>query len=657
MRRSDIIALTLTGAMLTGISGCATQQKLKAIKQRDIRATITLPEQKDYLPPVQGLKAKADTFTVMDGDRKLLIMNAVQDEDGNMVAHQQLDGAVVVARFRNIAERNGQVDLQFQVIVPQSMQDGAWQLRFFPDMYVMEDSVRLESVVITGKDYRRAQLRGYQQYERFLSRIIQDTSRFVNVWQLELFIERNIPELYAFKTDTSRVSDEQFASVYGVTEEEAIEHYTNKIARSMNRSRIRKREKMFRRYVKVPITSEGLRLDTVMQSSTGNFIYNYTQTLKTRPKLRKVDIVLSGEIWESDRVIHEIPRSEPLTFYISSLSSFVDNTERYLTKVIERRAEANTACYIDFALGKSTVDETLSSNAGEIGRIKGNLTSLMENREYDLDSIVVTASASPEGTASFNYRLSQKRSKGISDYFGAWMRHLADSLTAAKGFRVDEEGNVIQEKKQGTIPFISRSDGENWRMLDRLVDQDTLMTEKDRKDYFRIRKGKDMDANERKMQKESWYRHLRETVYPRLRTVKFDFHLHRKGMVKDTVHTTILDSTYMNGVQALRDRDYELAVTLLRPYRDYNAALAFMSLDYNANASEIVETLAPSPEVNYLKAILHSRRGEDKEAVQCYLDACRENPGYVHRGNLDPEISVLIKRYGLNREEEEDFTF
>ncbi len=643
--------------MLTGISGCATQQKLKVIKQRDIRATIALPEQKDYLPPVQGLKDRADTFTVMDGDRKLLTMNAVQDEDGNMVAHQQLDGAVVVARFRNIAERNGQVDLQFQVIVPQSMQDGAWQLRFFPDMYVMEDSVRLESVVITGKDYRRAQLRGYQQYERFLSRIIQDTSRFVNVWQLELFLQRNIPELYAFKTDTSRVSDEQFASAYGVTEEEAIEHYMNKIARSMNRSRIRKREKMFRRYVKVPITSEGLRLDTVMQSSTGNFIYNYTQTLKTRPKLRKVDIVLSGEIWESDRVIHEIPRSEPLTFYISSLSSFVDNTERYLTKVIERRAEANTACYIDFALGKATVDETLGSNAGEIGRIKGNLASLMENKVFDLDSIVVTASASPEGTASFNYRLSEKRSKGISDYFGAWMRHLADSLTAAKGFRVDEEGNVIQEKKQGTIPFISRSDGENWRMLDRLVDQDTLMTEKDRKDYFRIRKGRDMDANERKMQRESWYRHLRETVYPRLRTVKFDFHLHRKGMVKDTVHTTILDSTYMNGVQALRDRDYELAVTLLRPYRDYNAALAFLSLDYNANASEIVETLAPSPEVNYLKAILHSRRGEDKEAVQCYLDACRENPGYVHRGNLDPEISVLIKRYGLNREEEEDFTF
>ena len=478
------------------------------------------------------------------------------------------------------------------------------------------------------------------------------------MWQLELFIKRNIPELYSFKSDTSRVSDEQFASVYGVTQKEAIEHYTNKIARSMNRSRIRRREKMFRKYVKVPITHEGLRLDTVMQSPSGNFIYNYTQTLKTRPRLRKVDIILSGEIWESDKVIHKIPRSEPLTFYISSLSSFVDGTERYLTKVIERRAEANTACYIDFAVGKSAVDEALGRNAGEIGRIKRNLASLMENREFDLDSIVVSASASPEGRASFNYRLSERRSRAISSYFGDWMREQADSISAARGFRVDEDGQVKKEERTKTVPLISRSDGENWRMLDYLIENDTTLTETEKKRYEDICKGSDKDADEWRMQKEKWYPYVRKELYPRLRTVRFDFHLHRKGMVKDTVHTTILDSVYMEGVEALRERDYERAVTLLRPYRDYNAALALMSLDYNANAMQIVETLDPSPEVSYLRAILHSRRGEDQEAVQCYLDACREMPSYIHRGNLDPEISVLIKRYGLNRQsEEEDLIF
>ena len=35
-------------------------------------------------------------------------------------------------------------------------------------------------------------------------------------------------------------------------------------------------------------------------------------------------------------------------------------------------------------------------------------------------------------------------------------------------------------------------------------------------------------------------------------------------MVKDTVHTTELDSLYMRGVQAIRDRDYETAISILK---------------------------------------------------------------------------------------------
>ena len=34
--------------------------------------------------------------------------------------------------------------------------------------------------------------------------------------------------------------------------------------------------------------------------------------------------------------------------------------------------------------------------------------------------------------------------------------------------------------------------------------------------------------------------------------------------------------------------------------------------------------------------------------VDRFLRACRQEPSYVHRGNLDPEISHLIKAYKLN---------
>ena len=71
------------------------------------------------------------------------------------------------------------------------------------------------------------------------------------------------------------------------------------------------------------------------------------------------------------------------------------------------------------------------------------------------------------------------------------------------------------------------------------------------------------------------------------------------------------------------------------------------------SALEILEDMERTAELNYLLAILYSRTGEPEKAVECYMRACNENRSYVYRGNLDPEISVLIKTYGLNAEEEE----
>lgn len=655
MKRIAYIFLAI--AIPFAVVSCASQRKMKTLQSGTIRPSLALTKEQDFIPDIRkDLKAQRDTFVVRDGDKEILIMKAIKNEDGEMVAHDVLDAAVVTARFRNVAERNGRVDIEFQVIVPQSMQDSKWQLRFRPQMYIMQDTLDLDPVIITGAEYRKGQLKGYQQYEKFLATIVTNPDEFVNWWLLELFIERNMPDLYAFKTDSTYVSDEEFASVYGVTEKEAIEHYTDDLARKANNKRISRREKMYRKYVKVPIVTEGLRLDTVIQTFNGDFIYRYVQPIKTRPKLRKVDVVLSGDIYESDTKIYDIPMSDPLTFYISSLSAFVDNRERYLTKVIERRVEENTACYIEFASGSFEVDEKMGNNPGEIGRIKDNLMSLMQNEKFDLDSILVTSSASPEGTVKFNDRLSKLRSEGISEYFSKWMNHYQDSLEREQGFAVDEEGNIIIQKRT-QIPMIGRSNGENWQMLDRLVEKDTVMTEDEKKSYISYAEIKDIDQRERSLQSLGCYRHMREKLYPRLRTVRFDFHLHRKGMVKDTVHTTVLDSTYMNGVQAIRDRDYETALILLRPYNDYNTAIAYLCMDYNASAMQILQSIEKTAQVNYMLAVLYSRRGDEQKAVECYVRSCSQDPTYIHRGNLDPEISVLIRRYGLNAQPEDEFEY
>jgi len=211
-------------------------------------------------------------------------------------------------------------------------------------------------------------------------------------------------------------------------------------------------------------------------------------------------------------------------------------------------------------------------------------------------------------------------------------------------------GGAYQAEKKEPIRFIPRLDAENWSMLDALVEKDSLLKAADKARYRELSALDSPDERERGLQRLEAYRYLRENLYPRLRTVRFDFHLHRKGMVKDTVHTTEVDSVYLKGVQALKDRDYEKALSCLKDYRDYNTAIAYVSLDYNASAMAILEQLERTPQVNYMLALLYARKEDPQNAVQCYLNACHEDRSYIFRGNLDPEINALIQRYGLHAE-------
>ena len=648
MRTYLLLLPVLAGLILPG---CSSGRKIGALRSGQVSASLSLPREQSALPEVDTAELQRDTMTVTDlNGREVTIMNAVKDENGEMVATDVLKAATVTARFRNVAERHGKVELCFQVIVPEAMQDSRWQLRFYPMMFLLGDSTALANVVITGKDYRQEQLRGYQHYERFLKSIIDDPDHFIRHHQLEVFIRRNIPQLYRFRRDSSFVSEEQFQSSYGVSGEQAIRHYTRMMSLRWNNRKISRKDLVFKKRVKVPIQTEGLRLDTVIQQPNGDFIYDYVQEVAVRPKLKKVDITLEGEIYEQADPVFRIPRSKPLTFYISSLSTLADGTERYLKRILERRVEANTACYIDFGAAQSDIDPELGNNASEIGRIKQNLRSLVENEVFEMDSITVTASCSPEGEWGYNERLSRRRSEAVSTYFGRFVRDCVDSLRREQGALIDLDGSL--ETAQQDIRFIARSDPENWRMLDELVRIDSLLLPEQKSRYESLR-DREPDARERLLREESFYPHLREKLYPRLRTVRFGFFLHRKGMLKDTVHTTVLDTAYMQGVQAIRDRDYERAVTLLRPYKDYNTAVAYCSMDYNASALSILETLPRDDKVNYLLAIVYSRRGDERSAVECYIRSCQQNPSMIHRGNLDPEISQLIRLYGLNQEPSE----
>ncbi|MCQ2146087.1 MAG: hypothetical protein MJZ16_01070 [Bacteroidales bacterium] len=640
------------------ISGCGTHRKISYLDENGIVPSLA-PSFNDSVPEIDKHIQKRDTIKVNDLDgNEVIIMKAIKDENGEMVATDVLSAATITAKFRNVAERHGKIDIAFLVTIPQSMQDSRWQIRISPLMKIFEDYHKLEPVIITGNNFRKTQMKGYAFYDKFLSSIITDPSLMVHQTQLDHFIERTLPELYKFKNDTTMVDSPEalMSSPWGVTQKEALEHFSKNVLRRHNDRKKREIQRKFDRYVKVPIISDGIRLDTVITSQNGDFIYEYVQTINTQPELRKVEITLSGGIYEQDTKVWDIPKSDPLPFYISSISSLTDDNVRYLTRTVSRRVEANTESNIDFRSGDFRIDSSLGNNLEEISRIRHTLASLIQNQEYDVDSIIVQASCSPEGRFSSNRTLSQRRSESVSSFFENFIRSQRDSLNEELSRMVTLDKEFTQDQGyDNQIKFISRSYPENWDDLSKLVRIDSIITSSQKEDYFETLQVSDPDKREKILSTKEYYKHVTDNLYPKLRTVQFRFFLHRKGMVQDFIETTVVDSVYMSGVQAIRDRNYETAISILRPYRDFNTAIAYSCLDYNASAIDVLNDLDRKDDKSeYMLAILHSRIGNVEKAVQHFLNACSMNPAMVYRGNLDPEISALIKLYDLHLYDSDD---
>ena len=288
----------------------------------------------------------------------------------------------------------------------------------------------------------------------------------------------------------------------------------------------------------------------------------------------------------------------------------------------QRRVHDHTKAFIDFAHGSSQIDTTLGENAAELLRVRQCVDDVLAREEYALDSLVIVASCSPEGSYRLNSELSEARSEAVRGYMSRYVPvHWKDSL------------------RTSSLP-------ENWDQLIRLVENDTVLSRQTIRRIVILAREMDggPDKVEEQLSQMPEYRYLRERIYPKLRTVRFDFHLHRIGMVQDTVMTTELDTLYMSGLQALRELDYRKAVSILRPYDDYNAALAFVCADYNHSALDILDRLDVSePRVCYLKAMVLARLEQHAEALKYFELALAYDPSMEHRANLDPEMYEIVK--------------
>lgn len=379
------------------------------------------------------------------------------------------------------------------------------------------------------------------------------------------------------------------------------------------------REVAFNRFVKFPYP-EDVRLDSLVESRS-TVTYYYSQEVKTDETSKKMLVTLQGQVLAVDDSAYRLPPSDTLSYVVSSMLSFVDTVPRYRIKVIDKFVTVEDRNYIQFFVGDTRVVDTLGDNRRQLDKISGLMRQIVEQQEFYVDTITLTAASSPEGAYTFNARLSQGRAAALKRY-----------LVRRYGKSID---TIL------TVRWVA----EDWQELTNRIRTDREIGNRDAiLELIAWEKNPDRREQAIRQQFPKEYAYIRSVIYPQLRAVNFRYNLRRKGMVKDTIHTTELDTAYARGVELLRKRKYAKALYILNDYNDRNTVVAHLSLDHNERAMELLATMPKDAVTEYLRAIACSRLGRKAEGREHFLEACRLDGRMEYRGNLDPEIAELLKQ-------------
>ena len=379
------------------------------------------------------------------------------------------------------------------------------------------------------------------------------------------------------------------------------------------------REAAFNRFVKFPYP-EDVRLDSLIEGRS-TVTYYYSQAVKTDETSKKMLVTLQGQVLAVDDSAYRLPPSDTLSYVVSSMLSFVDTVPRYRIKVIDKFVTVEDRNYIQFFVGDTRVVDTLGDNRRQLDKISGLMRQIVEQQEFYVDTITLTAASSPEGAYTFNARLSQGRAAALKRY-----------LVRRYGKSID---TIL------TVRWVA----EDWQELTNRIRTDREIGNRDAiLELIAWEKNPDRREQAIRQQFPKEYAYIRSVIYPQLRAVNFRYNLRRKGMVKDTIHTTELDTAYARGVELLRKRKYAKALYILNDYNDRNTVVAHLSLDHNERAMELLATMPKDAVTEYLRAIACSRLGRKAEGREHFLEACRLDGRMEYRGNLDPEIAELLKQ-------------
>ncbi|MDU1891392.1 MAG: hypothetical protein E6767_11955 [Dysgonomonas sp.] len=367
-----------------------------------------------------------------------------------------------------------------------------------------------------------------------------------------------------------------------------------------------------------------VHLDTIV--SEGNeFVYLYNYEYPVTAGLKKIRITMDGYARAMDRSGYTFPPMDTLTYLISSIDQLIDTTLVVKKTKVYREMYSLQTIYPKFEKNKSNFNIRYKDNEHQIDTLISSYNIFLSKPGVQMDSVVMTATTSLDGTWEQNVDLSEKRALAIKSYLNRTYNH------------IDVE-NV----------FKIRFKGEDWNGLVRLIQKRDDMPNKGEILHM-ISNATYPDDCEQEIKKQfkEDYRIMYDSIYPQLHKLELAFNMSRPGMSSIDSVQTEYRSEYDEGLRLLKNRQYWDALEILADYPDYNTALCLTSMGYNDKAYNLLVQLEPTSNIHYLLAIVCYRMDRKETAVAHLLKACELDTSKIYRAPRDMETKSLINMFRL----------
>jgi len=507
------------------------------------------------------------------------------------------------------------------VVKPEALQKGKLQVEqredFRLDLYKEYSKRAREKVMrdwIDGKDTVGAYNRYIKSFDKNLQTLMLDGEDL-----------RNIPERFRDIYRSGRKMDVVKNDV--LTKEDSLEIVQSRYKYdeiALNDMKRERQEEKMREMIPFPY-EQNTRLDSVVQTDR-DFVFYYKQDYPVYPGMRKLALTMNSQIDAIDlsRYIH--PQSDTLSYFISSLSQLVDSSLIIKTTTTHRDAYNTMVIYPKFQPGRTNFNVNYGDNKEQTNKFIETYKTFTGEGKFLMDSVVLRASTSLDGSYEKNIDLSMKRVDALKSFF----------VKALGGTPAIE--NI----------FKTRYSGEDWNTMARLIIKRTDLPNRTQiLDMLTQAVNPDQCEEEIKKTYPADYKIIKDSVYPMLNKADIIMNMTRPGMTEEVTVTKEERPDYARALKYLQDREYWKALDILGNYPDYNTALCLVCMGYNAKALELLESLQQTGNTEYLRAILSIRSGNEQEAVNHLVKACELDPSKAYRAPLDPEIANLVDKYNL----------